>query len=91
MAGLEASDVWFHAGGRDILAGVSLSVSPGETVALLGPSGSGKTTLLRMIAGLDTPTAGSIRFDGRDVTGMPAHRRGCRADRFLGPVEPRRA
>jgi len=52
------------AGGTLALAGVSLSVTSGSFVAILGPSGCGKSTLLRMIAGLDTPSEGSIRLAG---------------------------
>ncbi|NJD04524.1 MAG: sulfate/molybdate ABC transporter ATP-binding protein [Ruminiclostridium sp.] len=51
------------------LNGIDLKINTGELVALLGPSGSGKTTLLRIIAGLETPDAGSIIFDGEDNTG----------------------
>ncbi|KAL6777247.1 SABC1 [Auxenochlorella protothecoides x Auxenochlorella symbiontica] len=47
---------------------VDVEVAPGTITALLGPSGSGKTTLLRLIAGLETPTAGAIAFDGVDMT-----------------------
>jgi putative ABC transport system ATP-binding protein len=50
--------------------GVSLSVSPGELVALYGPSGSGKTTLLLMVAALLTPTSGQVLVGGRDVSGL---------------------
>jgi ABC-type Fe3+/spermidine/putrescine transport system ATPase subunit len=56
--------------------GVSLSAGPGEFTALLGPSGSGKTTLLMAIAGFETPDAGEILVDGRDVTDLPPNRRG---------------
>ena len=48
---------------------VSLSIAPGEFIALLGPSGSGKTTLLRILAGLETQDSGEIRFNQEDVTG----------------------
>ena len=51
-----------------ILNGVSLTVQRGEWLALTGPSGSGKSTLLGLIAGLDTPTSGSISLDGQDIT-----------------------
>ena len=55
--------------------GVDLVVEPGELVTLLGPSGCGKTTTLRMVAGLETPTAGRVWIDGEDVTDRPAHAR----------------
>jgi spermidine/putrescine ABC transporter ATP-binding subunit len=54
---------------------VSLAVSRGEFFALLGPSGCGKTTLLRLIAGLEAPSAGTLRIAGEEVTHLPAHRR----------------
>ena len=59
-------------GGRPvtILDGVSLDVAAGEVVAVTGPSGSGKSTLLGLIAGLDTPSAGSIAVGGVEVTGL---------------------
>jgi sulfate transport system ATP-binding protein len=58
------------------LKGVSLSANPGEFLALLGPSGSGKTTLLRVVAGLETPDAGRVEFDGADFLAMsPRERR----------------
>jgi len=50
-----------------ILHEIGFSVAPGETVAVVGASGSGKSTLLGLLAGLDQPTAGSVRLDGRDL------------------------
>jgi sulfate/thiosulfate transport system ATP-binding protein len=55
---------------------VSLEVDSGSLTALLGPSGGGKSTLLRVIAGLDTPDAGTVRIEGEDLTGTPARSRG---------------
>ena len=54
------------------LQGLSLGIGEGELVAVLGPSGSGKTTLLRLLAGLDRPSAGSVRAFGRDLAKLPS-------------------
>ena len=57
------------------LDGISISVRPGEFLALLGPSGCGKTTLLRTIGGFISPTSGRILIEGRDITGVPPNKR----------------
>jgi iron(III) transport system ATP-binding protein len=62
-------------GAVQALRQVSLDVANGEIVFLLGPSGCGKTTLLRCLAGLEEVSGGRILMDGKDVTGVPAHRR----------------
>jgi lipoprotein-releasing system ATP-binding protein len=53
-----------------VLNGVDLSVSPGETLAIIGASGSGKTTLLQLLGGLDKPTAGEVRILGQDLASL---------------------
>ena len=54
---------------------IAITVEAGEIVTLIGANGAGKTTILRAIAGALAPRAGAIHFDGRDVTGLPAHER----------------
>jgi putative ABC transport system ATP-binding protein len=55
---------------RDVLSDLSLSIEPGEIVAIVGRSGSGKSTLLNIIAGIERPTAGSVTVDGVEVSGL---------------------
>ncbi len=62
-------------GSRSVLHDVEFGIRRGEFVTILGPSGSGKSTLLRIIGGLEKPTEGSIIFDGKDITSMPAEKR----------------
>ena len=62
-------------GGLDVLKSVSLSVMPGEIVAVVGPSGAGKSTLLHIAGLLDRPTAGSVLFGGEDCTAASDDRR----------------
>ena len=73
-AALELEDVTFSYGSLQVLFGISLSVQPGEALALLGTNGAGKSTLLRVAAGLDRPSGGRVRMHGDDITGVPAER-----------------
>lgn len=59
----------------DVLKGVSMQVTAGETVSIMGESGSGKSTLLHVLGGLDTPKAGEVHFKGQSVYGMSSSRR----------------
>ena len=61
--------------GMPALDRIDLVIPEGERMVVLGPSGSGKTTLLRLIAGLETPTPARSRIGGRDMAGVPPHRR----------------
>ncbi|TAM57580.1 ABC transporter ATP-binding protein [bacterium] len=75
MSCLEAVGVSKRFGGLRAVDGVDFTVEQGELVGLFGPNGAGKTTLFNLIAGAYFPDAGTIRFDGGDVTRFPAFRR----------------
>ncbi|MFT3779050.1 MAG: ABC transporter ATP-binding protein [Ottowia sp.] len=61
-------------GGNVVLEGVDLAVGRGEIVGLLGPNGSGKSTLLNVVTGFEAADQGEVRFDGRRIERLPAHR-----------------
>jgi branched-chain amino acid transport system ATP-binding protein len=73
-AALEISNLQAWYGESHVLHGISLSVKPGEVVALLGRNGAGRTTLLRAIMGLTGRRSGSIRINGSESIGLPTHR-----------------
>ena len=78
----------FHEGPLDVtvLHGVDLTVSAGETLAIVGQSGSGKSTLLHLLGGLDAPTTGSVRLMGQDFSGLSPAAQGTLRNTHLGFV-----
>jgi branched-chain amino acid transport system ATP-binding protein len=69
------NDLHKNFGGLIVTDGVTLNIGQGELHAVIGPNGAGKTTLINQISGLVAPTAGTINFNGVDITGMPADQR----------------
>ena len=74
--GLDVRDLTVRFGATTAVDHVDLAVPAGSVVAVLGPSGCGKSTLLRAVAGLEDVASGTVAFDGRDLAGVPTHRRG---------------
>jgi branched-chain amino acid transport system ATP-binding protein len=72
---LEVRNLTVRHGYLQALTDISLTVAPGETLAIIGANGAGKSTLLRSIIGLHRPSTGSILLDGRDITTLPPHAR----------------
>ena len=75
MSLLVVDDVSKRFGNLVALRDISLRVDEGELRAIIGPNGAGKTTLFNLISGFFAPTSGSVSFDGRDITALPAHER----------------
>jgi branched-chain amino acid transport system ATP-binding protein len=71
---LDVTDIETSYGLSRVLFGISLTIAPGEMVSLMGRNGMGKTTTVRSIMGLTAPAAGSIRFGGAQIRGLPAYR-----------------
>lgn len=71
---ITAEELTWSVAGTPVVRGVSADIAPGETVGLLGPNGSGKSSLLRCLAGLRTPQAGAVRYDGQSVRGWSPRR-----------------
>lgn len=74
MAMLEVKDLEVQYGVIKAIKGVSFEVNEGEVIALIGANGAGKTTILHTVTGLLTPTAGTIVFEGNNITKTPAHK-----------------
>jgi branched-chain amino acid transport system ATP-binding protein len=72
---LVVEDLTKRFGGLTAVDRAALTVRAGTIAGLIGPNGAGKTTLFAMISGFETPTSGAVRFEGRDVTALPAHQR----------------
>lgn len=72
---LETRDLSKRYGSRVVVAGVSISVDPGEVVGLLGPNGAGKSTTFHSIVGFAVPDGGTILLDGEEITELPMYRR----------------
>jgi branched-chain amino acid transport system ATP-binding protein len=72
---LKISSVSKHFGGFTALSDVSLAIAPGERFGLIGPNGSGKTTLINCVSGALRNDSGSIMFDGREISRLPAYQR----------------
>jgi branched-chain amino acid transport system ATP-binding protein len=70
---LELDDLHVYYGNIEALKGVSMEVRQGEVVTLIGSNGAGKSTTLRAISGTHKPRSGSVRLEGRDIHGLPAH------------------
>ena len=75
MATLATEDISKSYRGRQVVSGVSLSISQAEVVGLLGPNGAGKTTCFYMIVGLASPDAGRVLIDGTDISDIPMYLR----------------
>ncbi|HVU73757.1 MAG TPA: ABC transporter ATP-binding protein [Mycobacteriales bacterium] len=75
---LEVEDVTVRFGGVTAVNGARFEVEPGTVTGLIGPNGAGKTTLFNVITGIQPPTAGRVRYDGRDVTRVSTYRRAQR-------------
>jgi multiple sugar transport system ATP-binding protein len=76
MASISIDNVRKSFGAAEVIKGVSFEVADGQFAVLVGPSGCGKSTLLRMIAGLESVTAGDIKLDGRRINDVPPDQRG---------------
>lgn len=91
MTGLHTQGLTIRFGGLTAVDNIDLSLEPGEIVGIIGPNGAGKTTLINLLAGIYTPTAGRVIFNGEDITAVPAHIRAvlgiARTFQLIKPLE----
>jgi branched-chain amino acid transport system ATP-binding protein len=91
MADLETRGLTRRFGGLVAVNNVSFDLARGEILGVIGPNGAGKTTFINLVSGVYPPSAGTILFQGRDITAMPAHRRArlgiARTFQVIHPLE----
>src|SRR6478672_8773767 len=71
---LEVKQLTKRFGGLVAVKDLSFSIRGGEILGLIGPNGSGKSTAMRTVMGVDPPTSGSIRLEGKEIGGLPSHK-----------------
>ncbi len=91
MPSLETNGLTKRFGGLVAVNDVSFSIDAGEILGIIGPNGAGKTTFINLISGIYMPTSGTITFNGRDITELPAHERArmgiARTYQLIHPLE----
>ena len=80
---LDVKDLRVAYGDIEAVHGISFGVEQGEFVSIIGANGAGKTTTLRAVMGLQSPKQGTVTFDGRDITALPAHKRAALGIRIV--------
>lgn len=83
---IEIRDIVKRYDSLEVLRGISLTVNPGEVMAIVGPSGAGKTTLLQIIGTLDAPDSGRVVYDGQEVSKLPDKQLSAFRNRNVGFV-----
>ncbi len=91
MPDLETFGLTRHFGGLVAVNNVSFTLDCGEILGVIGPNGAGKTTFINLVSGIYAPSSGRIHFKGRDITGLPAHKRAqmgiSRTFQIIHPLE----
>lgn len=89
---LKISNLEVNYGKMQVIKGISLEVKEGELISVIGPNGAGKTTLIRTIMGLKKAASGSIFFEDKDITALPAWKRAIwESDMFPRPARLRQS